>query len=474
MIFIYKRVLASVILACSLLIVNSCKVSVDPLQPDLTFPEKYRSSGEADSTEVNVMPWRENFKEIHLKALLDSAVYNNLDLKVAIKNMDAANQMLKQSKLGYLPSISLGVTGSSNRPSDNSLDGLTLSQFLGKRHVEDYTASVGISWEIDIWGKVRNQKEESLAAFLQTEEVKKAIQTQLISEVAQGYYNLLLLDEKLRIAKKNEELNSHTLKMIKLQFEAGHVNSLAVQQADAQKSTAASLVPKFEQEILIQENAINLLIGKMPGSVKRASSIENMFPLEAIRSGVPSSLLSMRPDVKQAELEILRANALLGIQKTNMYPALTITAQGGTNSFQTSNWFNIPSALFGNVLGGVTQPIFQKRKLKTQYELAKIEQEKAVIVFRRKILVAVGEVSGALIKIDKLNEEQFEVDKRSKILQNAVGNADMLFKNGMANYLEVITAQANVLQSQLQSAEIKRAQLDASVELYRSIGGGWK
>lgn len=157
-----------------------------------------------------------------------------------------------------------------------------------------------------------------------------------------------------------------------------------------------------------------------------------------------------------------------------MYPALTITAQGGINSFRASNWFTLPASLFGNAIGNLTQPLFQKRRLRTQYELAVIEREKSVIMFRQQVLTAVGEVSDALVRIDKLAQQRSVADQRTETLQQATINAGLLFRNGMANYLEVITAQSNVLQSQLQSAELKRAQLDASVELYRSVGGGWK
>jgi len=157
-----------------------------------------------------------------------------------------------------------------------------------------------------------------------------------------------------------------------------------------------------------------------------------------------------------------------------MYPSLTISAQGGINSLMASNWFNIPASLFGNVIGGLTQPIFQRRRLKTQYDLAKIEREKSVIRFRGQVLMAVKEVSDALIKIEKLERQRNKADQRTEILSQATQNADLLFKNGMANYLEVILARSSVLQSELQSAELKRDQLNATVELYRSIGGGWQ
>jgi multidrug efflux system outer membrane protein len=453
---------------------SSCKVSRDIPKPSGIPPASYRGSQASDTTSVGSLPLREFLQESYLKELIDTALIRNNDLQVAIRNIDAAQKLLKQARVGQLPTINLAVTGTTSRPSDNSLNGLTLSQFLGNKHIEDYTAAAALSWEADIWGKVRNQKSDALAAFLQTTEARKAIQTQLVSDISRGYYNLLMLDAQVRIARENVALNDSTLRIIQLQYNAGQVTSLAVQQAQAQQLTAAQLVPRFEQDITIQENAVSLLLGKVPGSVQRAASLDQFFPLNSISAGIPAALLNMRPDVKSAELEIDRANAQVGLNKANMYPALTITAQGGVNSFRASNWFTLPASLFGNAMGNLTQPLFQKRRLRTQYELAIIERVKSVIMFRQQVLTAVGEVSDALVRIDKLAQQRSVADQRTETLKQATTNAGLLFRNGMANYLEVITAQSNVLQSQLQSAELKRAQLDASVELYRSVGGGWK
>jgi len=457
-----------------LIMLSSCKVSRDIPKPSDILPASYRGSQSSDTTSVGSLPLREFLQENYLKVLIDTALIRNNDLQIAIRNIDAAQKLLKQARVGQLPTINLAVTGTTSRPSDNSLNGLTLSQFLGSKHIEDYTAAAALSWEADIWGKVRNQKSDALAALLQTTEARKAIQTQLVSDISRGYYNLLMLDAQVRIARENVALNDSTLRIIQLQYDAGQVTSLAVQQAQAQQLTAAQLVPRFEQDIIVQENAVSLLLGKVPGAVQRAASLDQFFPLNSISAGIPATLLNMRPDVKNAELEIDRANAQVGLNKANMYPALTITAQGGVNSFRASNWFTLPASLFGNAMGNLTQPLFQKRRLRTQYELAVIEREKSVIMFRQQVLTAVGEVSDALVRIDKLAQQRSVADQRTETLQQATINAGLLFRNGMANYLEVITAQSNVLQSQLQSAELKRAQLDASVELYRSVGGGWK
>ena len=381
--------------------------------------------------------------------------------------------MFKQSKLGYLPDLKLQVAASSSRPSDNSLNGLSLNQFTGSTHIEDYNANLGVFWEADIWGKIRNQKAGALASFLQTEEARKAVQTRLVSNVAQGYYNLLMLDAQLEIAKKNLKLNDSTLRIINLQFDAGQVTSLAIQQAEAQQLNAAGLVPRLEQNVVLQENALSVLIGTLPKSINRLTRLNDMAIPQDLNAGFPSSLLSRRPDIKSAELALDIANARVGEAKASLYPSLVITASGGINSFKASNWFSMPASLFGMVSGGVTQPIFQRGQLKSNLALAKIDREKSVIQFRQSVINAVGEVSDELTKVEKLKTQYSIAERRAKTLQQASKNASLLFKSGMANYLEVITAQGNLLQSELELTTIKTEQLNAVVGLYRSLGGGW-
>jgi outer membrane protein TolC len=283
-----------------------------------------------------------------------------------------------------------------------------------------------------------------------------------------------MLDEQLDVARRNLRLNDSTLQIIKLQLQSGQVTSLAVQQAEAQRLAAAQLVPEFEQNIAIQENALRELAGALPDHIRRSTRLNQLMVAETLPAGLPSAVVSRRPDVRSAELALSVANANVGFTKASMYPVLNITAAAGVNTLKASNWFNIPASLFGTVAGSVLQPVLGRKELKTQYEVSKIEREKVVLQFRQSVLNAVGEVSDALVKIEKLKARQDIAASRVHTLQQATGNANLLFKNGMANYLEVITAQSNVLQSELELASIKRQQLSAVAELYRSLGGGWR
>ncbi|GLU55235.1 RND transporter [Dyadobacter frigoris] len=454
-------------------VIFSCSKSINTSGLQQALPDNYRGTS-TDSVSIGDIPWKTFFPDQKLNALIDEAIVNNNDLKVALKNIERAQLTFKQSKLGNIPALDIVAGGSSTRLSDNSLNGFTTNKFLGAHHIDDYNVAARLSWEADIWGKISSRKSSALAQYLQTEEARKAVQTQIVSSVAKAYYNLLMLDTQLRIAKENATLNNNTFSMITLQFESGKATSLAVQQAKAQELEALQLVPRFEQEIIIQENAISILTGKLPEAVQRTSDLDHLTITENISAGIPSSLLARRPDLKRAELDIVRANAEIGFAKANMYPSLIITAQGGANTFKFSNWFNIPASLFGTLAGGLTQPIFQRKTLKTQYEIAKVSRAQSVVEFRQAVLVAVGEVSNALISIEKLNSQTEKYSERSLTLRQATDNAQSLFQNGFADYLEVITAQGKVLQSELELASIKKEKLDAMVDLYRSVGGGWQ
>lgn len=468
------KVLQLYTLAALVLVLSACRVTKDIALPEQQLPQQYRNHISGDSATVAGIPWDQFFVNSDLRQLIDSTLANNYDMQLALKNREAAELFAKQSRMGYLPEARLQASGAINRPSDNSLSGLSLSQFLGKSYVEDYSLNASVSWEADIWGRIRNQQSRALAGYLQTEEARKAIQTDIVAAVAKGYYNLLMLDAQVAIARKNILLNDSVLTIIELQFRAGQVTALAVQQAAAQRLAAGELIPQLEREIALQENSLSVLSGIAPKSIQRSGSIYEPVFAGSLSTGFPSALLANRPDVKAKELDLVIANANTGIAKANMYPSLTIGISGGINSFLASNWFTIPASLFATGMAGITQPLFAQGKLKTQYKMSEVEREKTVIVFRQAVLQAAGEVSDALIKLKKLQEQQSIAQSRVSTLQEGIGNAKMLFSNGMANYLEVITAQGNVLQGELALAGLQQQQAAAVIDVYRSLGGGWK
>jgi NodT family efflux transporter outer membrane factor (OMF) lipoprotein len=300
------------------------------------------------------------------------------------------------------------------------------------------------------------------------------VQTQLVADIAQGFFNLLMLDAQLDIAKKNLTIIDSTLLITRLQRDGGEVTTLAVQQAEVQRQTTALLIPQLENDIAVEENALSILTGMLPGDISRNVKLSMFNVPDHFATGLPAAVVSRRPDVRANEMSLVAANAEVGVAQAYMYPALNITATGGLNAFKASNWFNIPASLFGIVAGSLTEPVFQRRQLKTQFEISKIQRDEAVIQFRQSVLNAAGEVSNALVTTDKLKIQQQIASAQVDTLQHAIKNARLLFKSGLANYLEVLTAQRNALLAELNLASIQREQLSAMVELYRSLGGGWK
>lgn len=437
-------------------------------------PGNYRNVTTADTINIADIKWKDFFVETDLVRLIEEAVAKNNDLQIADKNIEIANKQFSQSKWGNVPQLNAAINATSTRLSENSLNGFSTSQFLGKSHIEDFNAALSLSWEADIWGKIRNRKKAAQAAYLQTAEAKKALQTTIVATVSKGFYDLLMLDAQLGIARKTLELNDKTVFAVGLQYDAGQVTLLAKQQTEAQRMVAAQLIPELEKNIQLQENALSVLSGSFPDAKERNSKLESIAIKQNLAAGIPSQLLSKRPDVKSAELALKAANAKVGITKASLYPSLNITAAGGVNSFEFSNWFTMPASLFGSIAGGLTAPLLNGKRLRTQYEVAKLERDQAAIQFRQTVLVAVADVSNALVKIEK-QEQQFKIaNERAETLKKGVENANLLFRSSMATYYEVNNAQANLLQAELELANIKKEQLASNVELYRALGGGWE
>lgn len=457
-----------------LIFISSCKVGKEYQRPELELPAQFNTVSFSDTSSIADLEWKRFFTDTTLQGLIEKGIKHNHDLLIAVKRIDMAQQQVKQAKALQLPELDLRIAGQVSRPSDNSLNGLSIKNFLGKSYVENYSASINLSWEADIWGKIRGQKEIALTQYLQTYEGAKAVQTQLVANIAQRFFNLLMLDKQLEIARKNLLLSDSFLTATRLLKDAGVVNALAVQQAESQKQSTALLIPQFEQNIAIQENALQVLTGQLPGAISRSISLNEFAVAQELSAGLPVAMVSRRPDVRSDELALQVANTQIGISQANMYPALNITAGGGLESFKASNWFSIPGSLFGLAAGTIAQPIFKRKQLKTQFEVAKLEREQAVIKFRQSVLIATSEVTNALIQADKLEQQHLIAIGQVDTLRNAVINAQLLFKSDLANYLEVITAQGNALQAELDLAAIRREQLGAMVELYRSLGGGWQ
>ena len=453
--------------------ISSCRVGKEYQRPTLELPNQFTDVSFADTSSIADIEWKKFFTDATLQNLIQQGITYNHDLQLAIKRIDIAQEQVKQAKALQLPELDVQISAQTTRPSNHSLNGISVKSFLGKKHLENYLATANLSWGADIWGKLRQQKEVALAEYLQTYEASKVVQTQLVANIAQGYFNLLMLDKQLDITRRNLALSDTFLNATQLLRNAGVVNTLAVQQAASQRQSTSLLIPQLEQNIVVQENALQVLAGQLPGAVVRNASLTE-FGVDSFSTGLPASIVSRRPDVRANEMALVAANAEIGVAQANMYPALNITLGTGWETLKASNWFQIPGSIFGLAGASIAQPIFKRRQLKTQYEVAKFQREQAVIRFRQSVLNAVTEVSNALVQIDKLKFQEQIATAQTDTLQRAIFSAQLLFKSDLANYLEVITAQGNALQAELNLASIRRQRLSAIVELYRALGGGWK
>lgn len=454
----------------TLVLLSSCAVGKKYSRPAVNLPEEYRTQVAVTSDTIN-LSWRNFFKDPELVKLIEQALDKNKDIAIALLNQKQLELSFKQAKLGLLPNVDLGVGASRNYASKNSLNASLSEQITGKKYVDDFNATLTLSWEADIWGKAQMQKEKALASYLMEKENLAALKTRIVVQVVQAYNNLLTLDKQLVVAQENVTLSTNTLEMLQLQFNSAQINSLAVDQAEAQKKTAELLIPLTQQNIQIQENALRILCGEFPDAINRSTSnelyeMEDIFP-----TGVPANLLSRRPDLKALEYAIMAANATTGLSKAAMYPSINLTPSIGVNSYEFDNWFNLPGSLVKNIAANLSQPLFQKRALKTNYEVAKLEQEKAAEQFKLAVMVAVGEVSDAMSKVKYTDERIALVEQKKAALDKAVTNVSLLYSSGMASYLEIIVAQSNALQNDLEVTSIQKEKVDALTELYRALGG---
>jgi multidrug efflux system outer membrane protein len=455
-----------------LVLLSSCIAGKNYERPTVELPQQWNNVAPSDTSIAGVQ-WRQFFKDPVLLNLIDTALRSNYDLQLAMRRIDEADAYVKQTRANYMPVVTAQATASTSTPSKNSLNGKSLESFIGQKHIEDYTLNLAASWEIDVWGKIKREKEAALASYLQSYDAARTVRTTLIANIASSYFNLLALDRQLDITRRNLMLSDTLVRMMSLQKAAGQVTQLAVEQTDVQRQTAAILVPELEQQIAIQENEIRILCGQLPSHIMRSADLDGITMPDSMSAGFPADIISHRPDVRAAEMALVAANANVGVAQASLYPSFIISGVGGLNAFQASHWFAMPASFFGTAAATVAQPILQHRQLKTNVEVAKVQREEAVIGFRQSVLNATGDVVNALVQIDKIKSEKQIASQQVDTLHKAIFNAQLLFKSGLADYLEVISTQSKLLIAELNLASVKRQELSAKVELYRALGGGW-
>jgi len=456
---------------------QSCFVAKDYDRPEITEEENFRTDKlPQDSVSMAAVSWKEIFTDPVLQDHLETGLKNNIDIRVALQQILSAEAYLKQGKAGYLPSVTANGTFTRNYFSKNGQLGLQLgnsetSSGIGD-HIDNYELSASLSWEADIWGKIRSNKRAFEASYLQSVAAHQAVKTALIANIASTYYQLLSLDEQKRVTERtvlNREKSLETNQALK---EAGIITAVGVKQTEAQLYTAQAILIDVNNQIRLMENMMSILLGEEPTAIER-TVLENQSIETNLKVGVPAQLLKNRPDVIAAEYRLVNAFELTNAARANFYPSFTINATGGLQALEFDKLFEVNS-LFATLIGGITQPIFQKRKIRTQFEVAESEQEQARLQFKQAFLTATKEVSDALYNYEAATNKIEIKQKEFEAYDTATQYSEELLDNGLANYLEVLRAKENALNSRLDLINSKYNQLNAIVNLYEALGGGWQ
>jgi NodT family efflux transporter outer membrane factor (OMF) lipoprotein len=460
---IIKSITSFIWLFVLIIFLSSCKVLQPYKQPDVLSKEKlFRDLAINDSTNIADMPWRSLFTDKLLQNLLEEAIKNNPDLQIAITRMKKAEANFKQSKASLFPSLNLNADASYQN-NDAAVAGVPAT----------YQFSGTASWEADIWGRLRSAKRANLSLFLESEAYKRAVQTRLIANVAINYYTLLAFDAKLQVTEKTIENRNSDVETMKLMKDNDLVTGADLVQSQANLYSAKVTIPEIKQSIYETENALSLLLGRNPGPITRSSLNEQEISTD-LRTGIPVQLLANRPDVQEAEYQFRYGFEMTNVARKYFYPSLTISATGGITSTDLSKLFNA-SSVFWNIVGGITQPIFNQGQNKQRLRVAQANQEEYLITFKQTLLTAGQEVANALHGYQTASEEIALRTSQIEFLEKSVDYTMELLKyTSSTNYTDVLTSEVNLLSAQLNSINDKLLQLQAVVSLYQSLGGGWK
>ena len=432
-----------------------------------------------DSTNSATINWKTYFDNPTLVELIDTALANNLDLLMSLQKINVARAQVKYSKGLYLPYVSGAASLGQRRFGRYTMDGAGNSSTYmtpGKivpTNLPDYYGGLQSSWEIDIWGKLRNKKRAAVARYLASIEGRNLVTTNLISEIAGSYYELLALDIELDIIRETIILQNNQLSIILLQKETGRANELVVKQFEAQVLNSKSLEIEVLQKIIEHETKLNFLLGRFPQPVKRDKlSFTQSVPAQ-VHVGIPSDLLINRPDVKQAEYELIASKANVKTARAAFYPSLNINASGGLQAFNTSFLIS-PQSFAYSVLGSLTAPLINTSAIKAQFRSAKAAQLEAMYHYQKSVINGYVEVYNQMVNINNLEQIYKLKNEEVEILTTAIETCSELYLTGRANYIEIIITRKNALQSKLELIEIKQRQYKAAINIYKALGGGWK
>jgi multidrug efflux system outer membrane protein len=446
-----------------------CRVGPNYRRPAVETPPTYRDlrqnpQAQAQAASYADLPWWQVFQDPQLQELIRTALQQNYDLQIATERINAARAAVMVTRSSLFPQVS----GNANFAGGKEGNFQTTSNFL------QLTADA--AFQLDLFGKLRRATEASRAQLLATEDARQTVILTLVSDVASDYFTLLQLDLQLEITHQTVKAQQDSVKLTKFRVEHGVATKLDVLQAQQVLDTANAAIPDLERLIAQEEDAISILLGNYPQGVKRGQPlIEQPLPPE-VPPGLPSTLVERRPDIRQAEQNLVATNAEIGVAKAEFFPQVSLTGSGGGSFGRSSAFSSLMSSQLGIWSYGVqvSQPIFTGGALTGNLKFAKSQYQQALLAYRQAIQVAFGEVSDALIGYQKLHEVRLRQEDSVADLQESVRLSDMRYKGGTTTYLEVLDGQRALYNAELTLAQARGSEYLSLVQLYRSLGGGWQ
>ncbi len=466
---IFRNKLSVIIIGLVTLVLSAC-VNQKYNGAAVNTKQLYRDQSTTDTTTIADLPWRNLFTDPTLQSIIEMGIAQNLDLKQAIERIKIAEATLQQSRAAFLPSLQGDVSVTDAKQSRAALNfpaGININL-----ETQTYRAQLSTSWEADIWGKLSSAKRSAYATLLQSDAAKRAVQTQLIANIANTYYNLLALDKQLAITLQTIKARRNNVEAMKALKEGAKVTGAAVVQSEANLYAAEVTLPDLRRSIRETENALSTLLANTPSAINR-SSIDQQVAYTDLKTGVSAQLLQNRPDVQAAEFAFRASFENINVAKAYFYPALTLTASGGLSTLQLKDFFS--QSVFYNLVGGLTQPIFARGQNKARLKTAEAQQQISFYAFQQVLITSGSEVSNALYSYQTGVEKQETRAKQIASLTKAVDFTQELLRYSSAtNYTDVLTSEQSLLSAQLSGVGDQLQKLQAVVNLYRALGGGWK
>ncbi|MDD6209425.1 MAG: TolC family protein [Bacteroidales bacterium] len=476
----YIVILSFPVACCSFLFTGCKTITISP-EEQAKVPDSYTEN--RDTTNIATIAWKRFFPDTLLQNYIATALSGNLSFQKSLERIQLAQSSLKVAKGSLFPDVNIGLNAGLQRFGDFTMDGVGNSEtnntagLAEDKHIpnpySNFALGIGFSWEIDLWGKLTNKKRAALSRWMASQEAARLVQTELIAQVATCYFELVGLDRREAVLKQTIEQSEHARDLAIELKEAGNENQLAVDQFESLVLSLKGELLFNNQEIKARETALSYLMGQFPLSIKRIS-YEDLQKLDfPINEGIPAQLLQYRPDIREAELELLASKADVASAKASFFPSLVLGGSGGFNSFDAAKWFVSPASLVYDISAGLTAPLFQQNRIRAMWKSAKSNQRIALLNYHEQVLVAYNEVINALMEYESTASRLHYKNEEVKIHIRSVESAEELFKLNFAGYLEVLTAQEKLLKGELEQLDLNTMYCINHVKLYRALGGGW-